>query len=166
MNGMTGKFKILTLIGLILMTACSPARSLTTPTAARAPATTCEPTAPDALGPFYEPGAPQRSSVGQGYVLSGVVMSSEDCAPLARAQIEFWLAGPNGEYDDDHRATLLADESGAYRFESNIPVPYSGRPPHIHLRVTAEGYAELVTQHYPARGQTEATFDLVLIPQT
>ncbi len=31
----------------------------------------CKPTQPDMLGPFYEPGAPVRTSVGSGYVLSG-----------------------------------------------------------------------------------------------
>jgi catechol 1,2-dioxygenase len=46
-----------------------------------------------------------------------------------------------------------------------VPVSYGGRPPHIHLRVTAPGYEELVTQHYPERGQRKATFDLVLLAQ-
>jgi predicted ester cyclase len=54
-------------------------------------------------------------------------------------------------------------ERGKYRFESNVPVSYGGRPPHIHVRVTAPGYEELVTQHYPQRGQRKANFDLVLV---
>jgi protocatechuate 3,4-dioxygenase beta subunit len=41
-------------------------------------------------------------------------------------------------------------------------VSYGGRPPHIHLRVRAPGYEELVTQHYPEPGQRKANFDLVL----
>jgi protocatechuate 3,4-dioxygenase beta subunit len=44
-------------------------------------------------------------------------------------------------------------------------VGYAGRPPHIHIRVTAAGHRTLVTQHYPAAGQATATFDLVLRPQ-
>ncbi|CAA9573800.1 MAG: hypothetical protein AVDCRST_MAG88-2608, partial [uncultured Thermomicrobiales bacterium] len=47
-------------------------------------------------------------------------------------------------------------------FESNAPPPYAGRPPHIHIRVTAPGFPPLVTQHYPRAGQSTATFDLVL----
>lgn len=121
----------------------------------------CQPTEPDALGPFYKPGAPERTSVGQGYVLSGVVRSTS-CRPLAGAQLEFWLAGPDGNYDDAHRATLFSNESGEYRFESNFPPKYSFRPPHIHLRVSAPGYKTLVTQHYPQEGQSRGTFDLVL----
>lgn len=122
----------------------------------------CKPTRQDALGPFYKPNAPLRTSVGKGYVLSGLVKSSRDCSTLEGARIELWLAGLNGQYDDNHRATLLSDKSGVYRFESNPPTGYSGRPPHIHIRVTAEGFKALVTQHYPVEGQTQGTFDLVL----
>ena len=125
----------------------------------------CKPTQPDMLGPFYEPGAPVRTSVGSGYVLSGAVLSAKDCKPIGDARIEFWLANPRGEYDDAHRATVLAGERGEYRFESNVPVSYGGRPPHIHVRVTAPGYEELVTQHYPKRGQRKANFDLVLVEE-
>jgi protocatechuate 3,4-dioxygenase beta subunit len=128
------------------------------------PADGCEPTPPDMLGPFYEPNAPVRTSVGSGYVLSGSVLGVDGCEPLRDARIEFWLANPKGEYDDAHRATVLADEGGRYRFESNVPVSYGGRPPHIHIRVTAPGYGDLVTQHYPEAGQKEANLDLVLEP--
>jgi protocatechuate 3,4-dioxygenase beta subunit len=124
----------------------------------------CEPTRPDMLGPFYEPNAPVRTSVGSGYVLAGTVLDAGDCEPVSGARIEFWLANPEGEYDDAHRATVPVGAGGEYRFESNVPVSYGGRPPHIHLRVTAPGYRELVTQHYPDAGQKRANFDLVLEP--
>jgi protocatechuate 3,4-dioxygenase beta subunit len=132
--------------------------------AGAAPEWQCRPTPADALGPFYQADAPQRTRVGQGYLLTGVVKSARDCAPIPGARIEFWLAGPSGEYDDDHRATVLADQAGAYRFESNYPPPYSSRPSHIHLRISAPGFKTLVTQHYPKQGQSQATFDLVLRP--
>ena len=124
----------------------------------------CEPTPPDVLGPYYEPDAPVRTSVGSGYVLSGTVLAAGSCEPIPDARIEFWLANPEGEYDDAHRATVPAGAGGRYRFESNVPVSYGGRPPHIHILVTAPGYRELVTQHYPEDGQTEANFDLILEP--
>jgi protocatechuate 3,4-dioxygenase beta subunit len=122
----------------------------------------CVPTRSDALGPFYEAGAPVRSKVGTGYLLSGRVLSARTCRPIARARIELWLANPQGEYDDAHRATMFASTAGRYRFESNRPVAYSGRPPHIHLRVTARGYRTLVTQHYPRAGRSSAVFNIVL----
>jgi catechol 1,2-dioxygenase len=122
----------------------------------------CKPTQPDMLGPFYEPGAPVRTSVGSGYVLSGAVLAAEECKPIPEAHMEFWLANPMGDYDDAHRATVLAGERGEYRFKSNVPVSYGGRPPHIHVRVRVPGYEELITQHYPERGQRKANFDLAL----
>ena len=125
----------------------------------------CKPTQPDMLGPFYEPGAPVRRSVGSGYVLSGAVLAAKACKPIPNARIEFWLANPRGEYDDAHRATVFAGERGRYRLESNVPVSYGGRPPHIHVRVKAPGYEELIAQHYPERGQRKATFDLVLVAE-
>jgi protocatechuate 3,4-dioxygenase beta subunit len=123
----------------------------------------CKPTQPQMLGPFYEPGAPVRTSMGSGYVLSGIVLGAEECKPIPNARIEFWLANPRGDYDDAHRATVFASERGSYHFESIVPVSYGGRPPHIHVRVRAPGYEELVTQHYPERSQRKANFDLVLV---
>jgi len=126
---------------------------------------TCTPTEPDMLGPFYKPDAPVRSSAGKGYVLSGTVRSAKECSSLGGARVEFWLAGPDGGYADSYRATVFSDKTGAYRFESHFPPPYYGRPSHIHIKVSASGFKTLVTQHYPARGQTQGTFDLVLIPE-
>jgi hypothetical protein len=121
----------------------------------------CAPTSEDSLGPFYKPNAPIRSTVGEGYVLTGTVKSAKDCSIVPKAKIEFWLASTNGSYDDDHRATV----SGAYRFGSNAPPKYNFRPPHIHVRVTAEGFKTLVTQHYPKAGTSEGSFPLVLVPR-
>lgn len=127
-------------------------------------AQTCKPTEADALGPFYKPGAPLRSQIGHGYVLTGFVRSAADCKPVANARIEVWQAGLAGRYDDAHRATLLSDAAGSYRLETHFPPPYSGRPSHIHIKVEAPGFLRLVTQHYPGKGAKEANFDLVLIP--
>ncbi len=125
----------------------------------------CPPTPEDMMGPFYKPGAPVRDSVGKGYVLQGAVKSAVDCSAIAEATIEFWLAAPNGRYDDQHRATLYPDTSGNYRFETHSPPEYGFRPPHIHIRVEANGFETLVTQHYPAKGSQSDRFNLVLKPQ-
>lgn len=128
--------------------------------------TTCVPTRPDAEGPFYKPNAPVRSRVDQGHLLSGIVRSATDCVPIAGARLEFWLAASNGQYDDDHRATMFSDSNGGYRFESNLPPPYAGRPSHIHIRASAEGFQTLITQYYPPAKETAGAFDLVLVPVT
>ncbi len=136
----------------------------TAPTATSASVAGCIPTQADAEGPFYKPNAQERISVGKGHLLKGVVKSSLDCTPLPKAKIEFWQVNSKGEYDDDHRATLYSSDKGEYTFESNFPPAYEGRPPHIHVRVEADGYSTLITQFYPAQGETEATFDMVLLP--
>jgi protocatechuate 3,4-dioxygenase beta subunit len=124
----------------------------------------CAPTPEDAMGPFYKPDAPVRDSVGKGYVLQGTLKSAADCSPIADATIEFWLAAPNGRYDDQYRATLYPDPSGNYRFETHMPPEYGFRPPHIHIRVEANGFETLVTQHYPEKGSQNDSFNLVLKP--
>ncbi len=125
----------------------------------------CPPTPPDLQGPFYKPDAPLRTSVGKGYVMTGIVKSARDCRAIPGAVLELWLTNPRGEYDDQHRATVIAGPSGDYRFESSRPTDYGFRPPHIHLRISAEGFKVLVTQHYPADGISAARFDIALIPE-
>lgn len=127
-------------------------------------ATGCPPTNPDSLGPFYQANAPVRSVLGTGYILKGTVRSSVDCGVISEARIEVWQAGPDRKYSDAYRATLIADPHGQYRLQTERPPSYSSRPPHIHIRVTAPGHQTLVTQHYPEKEVSEATFDLVLVP--
>jgi len=125
----------------------------------------CPPTKPDSMGPFYKPNAPERSKIGSGYILAGVVRSSVDCRPLPNARIEVWQAGPDREYDDAHRATLFSDAKGQYRLETDYPPRYSfWRPSHIHILVEASGFRRLITQYYPKKGEKEGSFDLVLVP--
>jgi protocatechuate 3,4-dioxygenase beta subunit len=131
----------------------------------RVPAVTCTPTPWDEIGPFYRPNAPERTSIGTGYLLSGTVRSAGDCRPLHNVRIEIWQAGPNGTYDDAHRATLFSDHAGRYRLQTSLPPPYARRPPHIHILVDAKGFKGLITQHYPKKGEKRATFDLVLEPE-
>jgi len=125
----------------------------------------CPPTKSDSLGPYYKPNAPVRSVLGTGYILQGAVRSSVDCDIIPKARIEVWHAGPDGEYADAYRATLIAGADGKYRLQSERPPSYSfWRPPHFHIRVEAPGYEILITQHYPEKSTSEATFDLVLVP--
>ena len=124
----------------------------------------CPPTEPDSLGPYYKSDSPMRSSVDKGYLLKGIVKSSADCSFVRGAKIDFYMNGPDVEYDDNHRATLYSDRNGNYIFESNFPKRYCWRPPHIHILVTANGFKKLITQHYPQKGNINGAFDLVLIP--
>lgn len=121
----------------------------------------CAPTRPDEEGPFYRPGAPERSRTGAGLTILGTVRS-QDCHAIPGARLEWWSANGEGEYDDAHRAAQRADASGRYRYETSFPGRYPGRPPHVHVRVTAPGHRLLITQLYPTSGQTTMPIDLVL----
>jgi protocatechuate 3,4-dioxygenase beta subunit len=138
--------------------------SLTLAAADLARGQACPPTKPDMLGPFYVPNAPERAKTGLGLIVAGRVRSSAGCVPLPGAKIEWWSANPRGDYDEAHRATQVADGQGAYRYETDFPGRYPGRPPHLHLRVSAAGHRTLVTQIYPRGGQSAIETDLVLVP--
>jgi len=133
-----------------------------TATAAAQP-TSCAPTKPDMLGPFYKPGAPERAATGQGLVISGIVRSAKGCAPLRGAQLEWWSADGRGEYHDELRATQRTGADGAFRYETVSPGRYPGRPPHLHVKISAPGHRTLVTQLYPQDGQRAIATDLVLV---
>jgi protocatechuate 3,4-dioxygenase beta subunit len=149
-----GFSRLALLVFFLVLSGCSEQ-----PTEARSD---CRPTPYDEIGPFYRPNAPVREAVGEGYLLTGAVLSAGDCRPLPGARIEFWLVNPQGQYDDAHRATVFADSQGRYRFQCNRPTDYVGRKPHIHIMVTADGHEQLITQHYPRENTAEAVFDLVL----
>jgi len=123
----------------------------------------CAPTRPDMLGPFYEPDAPERSVTGRGLTVTGRVSAAKGCAPLPAARIEWWSAGPRGDYDAEHRAAQRVDGAGRYRYETDFPGRYPGRPLHIHVRVTAPGHRPLVTQLYPRPDQAHIDMDFVLV---
>jgi protocatechuate 3,4-dioxygenase beta subunit len=157
--GLAGKFIAIVLLAACFSTVSAAARGAPAPGGAVA----CAPTRPDALGPFYKPGAPLRAAVGRGHVLRGVIRSAADCAAIAGARVEYWLVNPTGRYDDEHRGYVVSGREGAYRIETNMPPAYQGRPPHIHLRASADRHETLVTQFYPRPNQSDGAFDLVLV---
>jgi protocatechuate 3,4-dioxygenase beta subunit len=135
-------------------------------TGASAPtATACIPTLDDGSGPFGRGAPPLRSKIGTGHVLTGVVLSSVDCRPLARARIHLWQSNRLGQYVRAGSATVVADRAGRFRFEGPRPVGYEGRPPHIHLRVVAANHELLFTRYVPSPGARRGFVRLVLRPQ-
>ena len=126
---------------------------------------TCPPTRADMLGPFYVEGAPERSSTGKGLAVEGAVRSTRECRALPGARLEWWSANGGGEYDDGHRATQVTDGGGRFRYVTDMPGKYPGRPVHLHVKVTAAGHKPLVTQIYPKPNENSVAFDFVLQPQ-
>jgi hypothetical protein len=125
----------------------------------------CPPTLDDGSGPFGRGAPPRRAKIGTGHVLTGIVLSSVDCRPLAGARIHLWQANRRGEYVRAGSATVVTDRSGRFRFEGPRPVSYEGRPPHIHLRVVAANHELLLTRYVPSPGARRGFVRLVLLPQ-
>jgi protocatechuate 3,4-dioxygenase beta subunit len=124
----------------------------------------CQPTQGDGAGPFQQGrlAAPRRAKIGTGHVLQGRILRAGDCAPVARALVILWQAGPNG-YGPRGRGSVVTDRSGRFRFEGPVPASY-GRQPHIHLAVSHPGYEELLTRYVVRRGATAGRIRLVLTP--
>ena len=115
-----------------------------------------DPTPAQTEGPYYTPNTPQRASLlepgmaGTKLTLSGQVLSTE-CAPVARALIDFWQADDAGQYDNVGfrlRGHLFTDDQGRYTLETIVPGLYPGRTRHIHVKVQAPNRPVLTTQLY------------------
>jgi protocatechuate 3,4-dioxygenase beta subunit len=109
------------------------------------------------IGPFYKRRAPHTARLrapgdpGLPLVVSGQVVGT-DATAIPDATLEVWQTDHVGHYDVDgyrYRATLVANSSGDYSFDSVMPGHYPGRVcQHIHYLVAAPGYKILVTQLY------------------
>lgn len=136
------------------------------------PATSLRPTPAQTEGPFYPLAMPADADYdllrngaldypeGQRVWLEGRVADLAG-RPLAGAQVEIWQCDHAGHYhhpgDGDladkrfqgfGRVTVAAD--GNYRFRTIRPVRYSGRTPHIHVKVKLQDRELLTTQVYVA----------------
>ena len=119
----------------------------------------CKTTA-DILGPFYKEGAPFREDIippentASPLIVRGKVFG--DCETVLKdAVVEIWNANGEGEYDNgtfEFRGRYKTEQDGGYSFRTIVPGRYLNgaeyRPSHIHFRITAPGYQELVSQIY------------------
>jgi len=139
--------------------------------ASRSKRQNCTATAVDIEGPYYQPGAPDRtdealvcytSPAKDRIFLSGYVYN-EDCSkPLANTKLDIWQANPDGEYsegqdndsyDYECRAVIYTDSNGYYQFKTLMPGRYDSggyRPAHIHWKITptSDVFTTLTTQLY------------------
>ncbi len=95
---------------------------------------------------------------GQALVLEGTVVDV-DGVPVSGAAVEIWQCDADGHYHhpgDGGRADpafqgfgrVVLGREGVYRFRTLRPVPYTGRTPHIHLKVRLGPHELLTTQVY------------------
>ena len=106
-----------------------------------------------------------RTSTGSGLTIRGRLLGAPGCRPLPGGVIEWWQTDRRGEYDDAHRGRQNVGPDGSYRFVTDFPGVYPGRPPHIHFKAFAPGYRALTTQLYVRDGEREVGFDIVLVPE-
>ena len=123
-------------------------------------------------GPFYPVSPPADTDFdllrqggtayakGQPSWLDGQVRDTAG-QPLSGAVVEIWQCDADGRYrhpgdgdraDPDFQAfgRVVADAEGRYRFRTIRPVAYSGRTPHIHVKVKQGRRTLLTTQLYVA----------------
>jgi protocatechuate 3,4-dioxygenase beta subunit len=130
------------------------------------------PTPAQTEGPFYPVSLPKDSDFdllrsgalnytrGQPAWVEGSVTDLQG-KPIAGAQVEIWQCDETGHYHHPGdggqadpafqgfgRVTVGAD--GQYRFRTIRPAPYSGRTPHIHVKVKLGSRELLTTQLYVA----------------
>ena len=129
-------------------------------------AAACKPT-PSSYGPFSTSGAvvPRRARIGSGHVLVGRVVRYPGCAPLRGAQVELWQQSRDGTYRPSGRGRVVTDRNGTFRFYGPVPPGEGGRPPHIHVKVTAAGYQEVVTTYFLRRGEKTGRMTIVLVSE-
>ena len=136
------------------------------------PAPTRRPTPSQTEGPFYPVAFPQATDfdllrngnlsypLGQAAWVEGSV-SDLAGRPVGGAVVEIWQCDEAGHYHhagDGGRADnrfqgfgrVTAGADGLYRFRTIKPVAYSGRTPHIHVKVKLGRRELLTTQLYVA----------------
>jgi len=123
----------------------------------------CAPTTPDIIGPYYLANAPSgmqlssASEPGTPLIISGTVRSENCPVAIPNALVEVWHATDAGGYYNNVnpftlRGSLHTATDGSYSFNSIQPGWYLNgsqyRPKHVHYKVSAPGYATLITQLY------------------
>ncbi|WP_432695139.1 protocatechuate 3,4-dioxygenase [Marinobacterium sp. YM272] len=132
------------------------------------------PTPKQTEGPFYPVvPIPLRENLitqangltGEPILLYGQVIDTNG-NPIPDIKVEIWQCDGQGIYDHPRQsnhenfdasfagfgATVTQDD-GRYQFQTLYPVPYSSRPPHIHVKLWRDGHELLTTQLY-LQGQT------------
>jgi protocatechuate 3,4-dioxygenase beta subunit len=132
------------------------------------------PTPQQTAGPFYPLELPLDSDndlvqiAGRPELAAGTILHlagrvlDPDGRPVRDARVEIWQCDAFGVYHHSRDRRGPADpnfqgfgatrvsEAGAWRFRTIEPVPYPGRTPHIHFKVSGPGFEPLTTQMYVA----------------
>ena len=108
----------------------------------------------------YIPDAPERDSLGSGFVITGLVRSADGCRPLEGVRIQVWLATETGG-EQDNRASVRTGSDGRYRIETDPTVPQFGEP-NIHVGYDDEKYREVFIRRVVDLDDERAVVNLTL----
>ncbi len=107
-------------------------------------------------GPFFTPNSPERSNLtsvkdkaAKMQILGEVL--DQFCRPVPGAMLDFWQADEWGDYDnrsDRLRGHQFAGAKGGFSLLSLMPGAYTGRTPHLHVKVQRRNGPVLTTQLY------------------
>jgi protocatechuate 3,4-dioxygenase, beta subunit len=95
--------------------------------------------------------------------------------PFPGVLVEIWQCDANGRYRHPLESSgrpldvgfqgygrALTDAGGGYRFRTIRPVPYPGRTPHIHFKLSGAGGGELLTTQMYVAGEPGNERDFLL----
>ena len=109
----------------------------------------------------YIPDAPERDSLGSGFVITGIVRSADGCRPLDGVRVQVWLATQTGG-EQDNRASVRTGSNGRYRIETAPTVPQFGEP-NIHVGYDDDDdYGEVFIRRVVDLDDERAVVDLTL----
>ena len=108
----------------------------------------------------YIPNAPERDSLGSGFVITGLVRSAAGCRPLRDVRVQVWLATETGG-EQDNRASVRTDAEGRYRIETAPTVPQFGEP-NIHVGYDDGDYREVFIRRVVDLDDERAVVNLTL----
>ncbi len=132
-----------------------------TPDAEKPAAPNCEATQSNPGGTNnYIPEAPERDSLGSGFVITGLVRSAAGCRPLEGVRVQVWLATQTGG-EQDNRASVRTGSDGRYRIETDPTVPQFGEP-NIHVGYDDDAYREVFIRRVVDLDDERAVVNLTL----
>ena len=106
-------------------------------------------------------GAAAPRALGEWLDVSGTVLDAQG-RRVDGAEVEIWQCDVHGSYRHPRGAgtqvdaafqgfgSTRSDAQGRYRFRTIKPVPYTGRAPHIHVRLRHPAWGELTSQLFVA----------------
>lgn len=123
----------------------------------------CTLTPSDVQGPFWLNLALLRQDITEGtvgYPLSIYIklIDANTCAPINGGVVDLWHDDPDGRYSgfasegtagsSALRGIQITGMDGLVRFDTVYPGWYTGRTPHVHLKINPNAGSELTTQVY------------------